>query len=370
MSGSRKMLKKVLVIVVLGLTGLAPRRTVSGVSPREPAIATTSQTQIFLSSSAKTDDAFSLPSFEPEPKAFNANIQRSDTQISARRTIPIRDRLETHQDLVMSAAWSPDSQILASGSWDKTIKIWSREGHLLRTLTGHEREIYSVAWSPDGTMLASGSDDRTVKIWSREGELLHTLKGHQSRVESVAWSPDSQLLASAGSGGFRDSDGIVQIVGILKIWSREGDLLQTLTGHRDAINSIAWSPDGRTLVSASRTLKIWSRDGKLLETWTGHEEAIASVAWSPDGEMLASGDGEGILKVWSRSGKQLHSFRAHGEAGSSAEWGPDGQTTFQTHYYSIESVAWSPDGQTLASASNDKTIKIWSLEGELRHTLE
>ncbi|UFP93144.1 WD40 repeat domain-containing protein [Gloeobacter morelensis] len=94
--------------------------------------------------------------------------------------------------------FSPDSKLLASASQDKTVRLWNRNGKILRTLTGHQDEVMSVDFSPDGQILASASWDGTVRMWGVQGNLVSILKEHKDGIWSVAFSPDGQRLASAG----------------------------------------------------------------------------------------------------------------------------------------------------------------------------
>ncbi|MEO0536867.1 MAG: ribosome assembly protein 4, partial [Cyanobacteria bacterium P01_A01_bin.123] len=168
------------------------------------------------------------------------------------------------------------------------VKLWSKDGIELQTLQGHSDWVLSVAFSPDGETLASASADNTVKLWSKDGTELQTLQGHSSSVLSVAFSPDGEALASASADN------------TVKLWSKDGTELQTLQGHSSSVWSVAFSPDGETLASASdnNTVKLWSKDGTELQTLQGHSDWVRSVAFSPDGEILATAGDNNTVKLW------------------------------------------------------------------------
>jgi DNA-binding beta-propeller fold protein YncE len=166
-------------------------------------------------------------------------------------------------------------------------------------------------------------------------QVLLTLRGHGSFVNSVAWSPDGKRLATAS--GDRTA----------KVWDAvTGKEVLTLHGHTDVVNSVAWSPDGKRLATASRdkTAKVWDvASGQGLLTLKGHEDAVHSVAWSPDGKRLATGSGDNTAKVW--------------DATSGQE-----SLTLRGHTNDVYSVAWSPDGKRLATGSFDNTAKVWGAD--------
>ncbi|MDJ0547443.1 MAG: serine/threonine-protein kinase [Microcystis sp. M53601_WE4] len=288
---------------------------------------------------------------------------------------PVDKTLTGHSGQVYSLAYSPDGRYLASGSSDKTIKIWeTATGTELRTLTGHSMTVWSVAYSPDGRYLASGSLDKTIKIWEVATGKVRTLTGHYMTFWSVAYSPDGRYLASGSSDK------------TIKIWeTATGKELRTLAGHSKGVWSVVYSPDGRYLASGSsdKTIKIWEvATGQELRTLTGQSEGVLSVAYSPDGRYLASGIGDGAIKIWEvATVRELRTPTRHSEVVRSVAYSPDGRylasgsqdktikiwevatgnelRTLTGHSETVFSVAYSPDGRYLASGSADKTIKIW-----------
>ncbi|GET35530.1 NB-ARC domain-containing protein [Microseira wollei] len=182
--------------------------------------------------------------------------------------------------------------ILASSSFDQTIRLWDIENKTcLKVLLGHRDRIPTLAFHPKVNILASGSDDCTIKLWNiTEGNCCNTLTGHNARVGTVAFNADGNLLLSAS------------LDGTLKIWHvGTGECLQTLQGHANWVMSAAFFPDGRTVASAGcdRTIKIWdSHTGQCLHTLTGHTNWIWTVAISPDGQKLISASEDESVRIW------------------------------------------------------------------------
>ena len=291
-----------------------------------------------------------------------------------------QNRLEGHSLGVRSVTFTRDGKTIASASADNTVKLWSRDGKLLKTLQGHSAEVNSVSFSPDGKTIASASADNTVKLWSRDGKLLKTIKEHDDSVNSVSFSPNGKTIASASWDK------------TIKLWRSDGTLLKTIKGHDDSVNSVSFSPDGKTIASTSldRTIKLWRSDGTLLRKIEGNSAGVYGISFSPNGKMIASTSADSTVKLWSSDdGTLLEILQGHIDAVSSASFSPDGKTiasasadktvrlwssnsillrTLQGHNSRVYSASFSPDGKTIASASVDKTVRLWSINGTLLKT--
>jgi WD40 repeat protein/transcriptional regulator with XRE-family HTH domain len=293
---------------------------------------------------------------------------------------------QAHSAAVQALSISPDEQVLATGSWDGTLKLWNLESGALLWMGQHSSSVQRLAFTPDGRTLASGGDDAVIHLWEvSTGTHLQTLSGQSSPVYALAWSPDGNLLTS---GNFD---------GNMYLWEMQGrqaahpdTATHILTGHRGPVWSVAFSPDGRILASGSfdQTVKLWDverLEGR--ETLTGHTAPVNAVAWSPDGRLLASGSRDQMIWLWEiergsyRMALHGHTAVIHAlafmsgsrnllsgsEDGTLRLWDVErGQCmrVIQGYAVTLYDVAWNAAGTKLASAGSDTLVTIWESDGK------
>ncbi|MEO0984134.1 MAG: TIR domain-containing protein [Cyanobacteria bacterium J06639_14] len=287
--------------------------------------------------------------------------------------------LEAHDSGVWGVAFSPNRQRLVSGGADNKVRLWNLDGTLVRTMTGHEATVASVAYSPDGSVIASASVDKTVRLWSTEGEALATFSGSGGYVVAVAFSPDSDLLASASADG------------LVTLWTLTGEQVAVLQGHEGPVWNVTFSPDGQTVASvgADGTIKLWDLEGTLLQTLEGHRDDVEGIAFSPDGQFIVSGGADHTVRLWRRDGTPISILRGHDDWVWSVSVSPDGQTiasgggdnavnlwrlndlfrALEGHPNEVWDATFSPDGQLIAAAVGDGSIWLWEKDGSLRNTI-
>jgi WD40 repeat protein len=269
--------------------------------------------------------------------------------------------LSGHSGEARQAAYSGDGNLIVSASSDKTVKIWdANTGRETRALEGHTGAVNAAVFSPDSKRIVSASNDKTLKIWdSQAGKVLFTLT-HEEAVNCAAYSPDGRFVVSGSSGGFAGGGGFAGSGGFtgggaagggaggaaVIIWdaNTKREPLFVLRGHRAPVNSVAYSRDGRRVISASddETVKVWNAEtGKEVLTFRGHNGAVLSAAFSPDGKRALSGDENCVVKEWdTKTGRELRTLgRLPGE---------------------VYTVSYSADGRRLLAGGGGGVIRIWN----------
>lgn len=268
----------------------------------------------------------------------------SDARLWTSRTDPPSERMSfSSHRAVASARFSPDNNLIVTGSWDNSAKIWdAHTGRVFRKLAeGHKNLVNTAVFSPDGKFVLTASDDGTAKLWSVEtGEVVHTLKGeneaatHSDRVRSAAFSTDGKLIVTTSSDK------------TARLWDGATyALIREFKGHTFAVLCAEFSPDAKLLITGSedRTNQAWIWDVATAEVrhkLNGHTSSVTSVSFSRDGSRVLTGSQDQSAKLWdTEKGKEI--------------------LTLSRHTEDVTSVAFSPIGDQILTGSRDGTAVIW-----------
>ncbi|XP_059515127.1 F-box-like/WD repeat-containing protein TBL1X [Myotis daubentonii] len=315
--------------------------------------------------------------------------------------------LRGHESEVFICAWSPVSDLLASGSTDSTARIWNLNGssngastqlvlrHCIREKgqdVPSNRDVTSLDWNSDGTLLATGSYDGFARIWMEDGNLARTLGQRRGPIFALKWNKKGNYIVSAGvdkaaiiwdaHAGEAKQQFLFHSAPVLDVdWQNNTTFascstdkcihvcrlgcdrpVKTFQGHTNEVNAIKWDPSRMLLASCSddSTLKIWSmKQDTCVHDLQAHSKEVYTIKWSPTGPatsnpnaniMLASASFDSTVRLWDvERGVCIHTLTKHQEP--------------------VYSVAFSPDGKYLASGSFDKCVHIWNTQsGRLVHS--
>jgi len=254
-------------------------------------------------------------------------------------TPPIRAfKFLGHTDTVSGAAYSPTEAVLATVSYDKTVRLWTPNVHgesIFRKI--HQGRVRDVSFSADGRSLITCSDDKSIKIFDAAGAIFKAcLSGHANWVRGARLSPDGRLVASCGDDG------------TLRLWdTRSMGCIQAL-GEEHGVCSrpavVRWSPDGTSVaLGGLQDVQVWDcRSSTLLQHYSCHSEMVTSLAYHPSGKLLLSGGSDGTAKILDLvQGRSIYTIRGH-EGG-------------------VNAVDFCQDGSVLVTGGDDGRVMLFEL---------
>jgi WD40 repeat protein len=244
---------------------------------------------------------------------------------------------------VNTIALSADGRKVVSGSNDGVVRLWDVDmGKVIAKWTGHNGQVWNICWNRDGRRVVSGDDKGTARVWDVEsGKTVLVIETGLSSVMAVTYSPDTTMIATGGHNEEKN----------LKIWDAEtAKLVANLTGHTYQVTCLAWTTDGKTLISGSGdgSIRTWNTTTwQQIAVWTGHTDSVWGIAISPNGRILASASYDNTARLWNlENGQPIGSPLQHTDP--------------------VDCVSFSTDGKQLATGCWDKNAYTWDISAMVK----
>jgi WD40 repeat protein/serine/threonine protein kinase/DNA-binding XRE family transcriptional regulator len=213
---------------------------------------------------------------------------------------------------------SPDQRSAIVSYEGGTVQLWDiQTGELIRSFVGHTKVVRSVAFSPDGRYVLTGSYDTTVRLWdTQSGQIIRVFTGHTAEVQSVAFAQNGRQIASGGNDH------------TARLWDVSTGRQTQVFSTTANLGAVALAPDSSTLLTGGRELQLWDvQTGRELRTFDGHSAAIMSVAFGPDGQTVLSGSIDTSARLWDvATGSERRRFMGGGTPVYAVRYAPDGRT--------------------------------------------
>jgi len=339
-----------------------------------------------------------------------------DAVLSSLTTLPAPPRLlKGHVGDTYDIAISPDGKYVAAGGVDQRVYLWDfATGQTVHVFYGHNAEVTGVDYSPDGKYIATGSYDHTARLWDvATGQTVQVFTGQNDHIECVTFSPDGKYILTTGPGEARvwdvatgktvhvisddpkyvfyrarySPDGkyfAIAIQETVRLYDAATGEQVRVFNHPDVADAVAFSPDGKTIATASadKKARLWDlATGQIIRELVGHQADFNDIRFSPDGRFLVTANVDHTARLWDvATGKTLRIFGGITTAVQCALFSPDGKFVLTTnradtqiwslqtspggmvfigHNQPVRKASFSPDGKLVVTASNDHTARIW-----------
>lgn len=243
-----------------------------------------------------------------------------------------------------TVAFNPNGDQLATGGRDNAVRLWDVDsGENIAILSGHSGWVTTLTYSPDGTVIASGGQDHNIWLWNTEtATSLRLIEDHQAEVKAIAFTPDGRYMVSASL------DSIIRIESLGNLAS-----VQYFENYGGAVWSLAISPDGTAMAIGSNDgviwlVGLWDESGAWLKQLIGHQTPVTSMAWSADGKSLLSGEQNGHIRLWNVTDVRQSTT-------------PIESTILQGHLAPVMSVSFTSHESIATSTSLDGTVRLWDV---------